>query len=290
MRLKNFLCVSGIFFSSIAQGQLLNIPTLQVFYGVNPENHLIGVSKHYSNGIGFMGFATIDAGPSAHTDKFFAGPSYTFEDFANRNFSASISPGVWTTGAFYNFPKYPLNYGIATQFNYRLSEKYMVRAGLTFNNEQDFNSGTFGFTYNLGESFFPAKKDSTTKKLNLAITYGGNINGHVFLLETTLSNHLGFHAITLSDKLHPAKGMLDRYYLGPSFSLKEDFLYPFDFTMSLGIYTYGIIYNFPRYPILPASHFKIDYNWKKHIAISTGIIALPNDGIAYSYLGLCYSI
>lgn len=291
MRRRNVFCALGIFFSFIAQGQALDVPTLQTFYGVNPDHHLIGFSKHYSNGLGFLGFGTLSAiAPSKYSDKFFIGPSLTVEDFANTNFSATVSPGIWTTGALYNFPSYPLNYGIATQVNYRLSEKYLVRAGLNFNKEQDFNTGTIGFTYDLGETFFPAKKDSAAKKLNLAFTYGGNLNGHVFLLETTLSNHLGFHAITLSDQLHPAKGMVDRYYLGPSFSLNEGFLHPFDFTMSLGIYTYGLVSNFPRYPILPASHFKIDYNWKKHIAVSVGVITLPIDGLAYSYLGLCYSI
>ena len=287
-------------------GQALNVPTLQTFYGVNPDHHLIGFSKHYSSGFGWLAFGTTTAiSPSQYFDKFFIGPSYTFGDISNTRFSASISPGVWTKGLiyspFYNFPDnlplYPINYGVATQINYRLNDQYLLRLGLNFNEEGILNTSTVGFTYDLGETFFPLKTDSTLKKINLAVTYGANLNGHVFLLETTFSNNLGFHAITLSDALHPSRSMVDRYYLGPSFTLNDDLLGPFDFTMSLGIYTYGLVRNFPFYPFLPASNLKLDYNWKQHLAISTGVIHLPVDesritnfSNRYTYLGLCYSI
>jgi len=41
---------------------------------------------------------------------------------------------------------------------------------------------------------------------------------------------------------------------------------------------------------LPASNIKIDYNWKKLIAFSTGAISIPLDGLVYGYLGMCFSI
>lgn len=271
--------------------QSLTIPTLQTFYGVNSDHHLIGFSKQYSNGLGYLGFGTISAvGPSKYSDKFFAGPSYTFFDIANTNFTATVSPGIWTTGAIYNFPIYPVNYGVATQISYKLSDAYFLRLGINVNKEKDFNTNTIGFAYSLGERFFPVKRDSTNKRVNLAFTYGGNLNGHIFLLETTFSNSLGFHAITLSDALHPSTGMVDRYYLGPSFTLEESIIEPFNVSMSLGIYTNGLIYNFPNYPILPASNIKVSYNWKERIAFSSGLVSLPLDGLAYGYLGMTYSI
>jgi len=291
MKLKIWLSIAVCASSIYTNAQSLSIPRLEIFYGVNPDHHLIGFSKQYSNGLGYLGFGTISAvGPSKYSDKFFAGPSYTFFDIANTNFSATVSPGIWTTGAIYNFPLYPVNYGLATQLSYKLSDAYFLRLGININKEKNFNTNTIGFTYSLGERFFPAKKDSTTKKVNLAFTYGGNLNGHIFLLETTFSNQLGFHAITLSDALHPSAGMVDRYYLGPSFTLKEDLLEPFNVCMSLGVYTTGLLYNFPNYPILPASNIKVSYNWKERIAFSSGLISLPLDGLAYSYLGMTYSI
>ena len=291
MKLKIWLSIAVFAVSINTIAQSLTIPKLETFYGVNTDHHLIGFSKQYSNGLGYLGFGTISAvGPSVYSDKFFAGPSYTFFDIANTNFSATISPGVWTTGAIYNFPLYPVNYGLATQISYKLSDAYFLRLGLNVNRQNEFNTGTIGFAYSLGERFFPVKKDSTTKKINIAFTYGGNLNGHIFLMETTFSNNLGFHAITLTNVLHPSPGMTDRFYLGPSFTLKEDFLKPFDVSMSLGVYTTGLLYNFPNYPILPASNIKIDYNWKKLIAFSTGAITIPLDGLVYGYLGMCFSI
>ena len=44
---------------------------------------------------------------------------------------------------------------------------------------------------------------------------------------------LGFHAITLSDALHPSPGMTDRYYVGPALFLDDEFLGPFDIGMSI---------------------------------------------------------
>ena len=291
MKLNHWLNTVVFAIALNVNAQSLTIPMLQTFYGVNSDHHLIGFSKQYSNGLGYLGFGTISAvGPSQYSDKFFAGPSYTFFDIANTNFSATVSPGIWTTGAIYNFPLYPVNYGLATQLSYKLSDAYFLKLNININKEKDFNTNTIGFAYNLGERFFPAKKDSTTKNVNLAFTYGGNLNGHIFLLETTFSNQLGFHAITLSDALHPSAGMVDRYYLGPSLTFKKAVLEPFDVSMSLGIYTYGLIYNFPNYPILPASNIKVSYNWKERIAFSSGLISLPLDGMAYSYLGMTYSI
>lgn len=288
MKLKTWLCTAIFAISIHANGQSLTIPSLQTFYGVNTDHHLIGFSKQYSNGLGYLGFGTISAiGPSEYSDKFFTGPSYTFFDIANTNFSATISPGVWTTGALYNFPLYPVNYGIATQISYKLSDTYYLRLGLNVNRNNDFNTGTIGFAYSLGEHFFPAKKDSTSKRVNIAFTYGANLNGHIFLMETTLSNNLGVHAIVMSDVLHPSPSMADKFYLGPSFTLKEDFLKSFDVSMSLGIYTTGPVNN---YPILPASNIKVDYNWKKRIAFSTGVVSLPLDGLVHGYLGMCFSI
>lgn len=288
MKLKIWLSTAVFAISIYTNAQSLTIPKLETFYGVNPDHHLIGFSKQYSNGLGYLGFGTISAvGPSEYSDKFFAGPSYTFFDIANTNFSATISPGVWTTGAIYNFPLYPVNYGLATQISYKLSDAYFLRLGLNVNRQNDFNTNTIGFAYNLGERFFPAKKDSTTKKINIAFTYGGNLNGHIFLMETTFSNNLGFHTIALTDVLHPSPNMTDRFYLGPSFTLKEDLIKPFDVSMSLGVYTTGPVNN---YPILPASNIKVDYNWKKRIAFSTGLVSIPLDGLVYGYLGMCFSI
>jgi len=288
MKLKIWLSTAVFAISIYTNAQSLTIPKLETFYGVNTDHHLIGFSKQYSNGLGYLGFGTISAvGPSEYSDKFFAGPSYTFFDIANTNFSATISPGVWTTGAIYNFPLYPVNYGLATQISYKLSDAYFLRLGLNVNRQNDFNTNTIGFAYSLGERFFPVTKDSTTKKINIAFTYGGNLNGHIFLMETTFSNNLGFHTIALTDVLHPSPNMTDRFYLGPSFTLKEDLIKPFDVSMSLGVYTTGPVNN---YPILPASNIKVDYNWKKIIAFSTGLISIPLDGLVYGYLGMCFSI
>ena len=288
MKLNHWLNTVVFAIAINVNAQSLRIPTLQTFYGVNTDHHLIGFSKQYSNGLGYLGFGTISAvGPSQYSDKFFAGPSYTFFDIANTNFSATVSPGIWTTGAIYNFPLYPVNYGVATQISYQLSDAYFLRLGINVNKEKDFNTNTIGFAYSLGERFFPAKKDSTIKRVNLAFTYGGNLNGHIFLLETTFSNNLGFQTIALSDVLHPSPNMVDRFYLGPSFMFKEDILAPFDVSLSLGVYTTGPVNN---YPILPASNIKMDYNWKKRIAFSAGVVSLPLDNLNYSYLGMCFSI
>lgn len=291
MKPMRITLVAFLFIPLFGMGQALNVPSFQTFYGGNPDHHLVGFSKRYSSGLGFTGLATISAiDPSSYSDKFFIGPSYTFSDNQNSRWSASIAPGIWTTGALYNFPIYPLNYGFVSQVDYMLTEDYSVRLGLNFNREDNFSTGVVGFTYHLGETFFPTKLDSNLRKINLAFTYGGNVNGHVFLLETKLSNKLGFHAITLSDALHPSTSVRDSYYIGPAFFLEEEFLGPFDLSMSLGIYTYGLVYNFPAYPILPGSNIKLDYNWKERVAISTGLMALPMDAKSYSYLGICYSI
>lgn len=241
--------------------------------------------------MGYMGLATTKAvSASTYSDKFFFGPSYTFGDQQNSAWSATLAPGIWTQGAFYNFPFYPINYGLVSSVQYNLYENYSVRLGLNYNRENNFSTGTVGFTYHLGETFFPKDRDTNTRKITLAFTYGGNVNGHVFFLETMLSNKLGFHAITLSDELHPSRGMTDRYYIGPAFFLNDKFLGPFDISMSLGIYTYGLFYNFPAYPILSGSNVKVDYNWKEHIAFSVGTISLPREETGYNYLGFCYTI
>ena len=287
------LLVGFCFFQATElKSQSLTIQTLETFYGVNPDHHLIGLNKRFSSGFGLTGFATITAkNPSGYSDKFFIGPSYTVQDFASTRWSASISPGIYTTGIFYNFPKYPLNYGIASAVNYKITDAYAIRLGLNFNKESSFNSGVIGFKYNLGETFIKSKTDSASnQKLYLSVTYGFNPNGHIFLLETFFSNNLGLHAVTLSDALHPSSGMVDRYYIGPAINIKDDMLGKFDLSFSLGIYTSRLLYNFPNYPILPASHFKIDYNWKPKLAVACGFLSLPLDSEFYAYLGLCYSI
>ena len=274
-----------------AKGQSLTIPSHHTFYGINPDHHMVGYSKEFSSGFGYMGLATTKAVSTAtFSDKFFFGPSYTFGDQQNTTWSATVAPGIWTQGSFSDFPLYPINYGVVSSVQYILNENYSVRLGLNFNRENNFSTGTVGFTYHLGETFFPKERDTNTRKMALAFTYGGNANGHVFFLETKLSNKLGFHAITLSDELHPSKAMVDRYYIGPALFIDDEFLGPFDISMSLGLYTYGLFYNFPAYPILPGSNIKFDYNWKKHIAISAGMISLPLEEIGYGYLGFCYSI
>ena len=276
--------------NSKAKGQSLSIPSHHTFYGINPDHHMVGYSKQFSSGIGIVGLATTKVSIDSYSDKFFFGPSYTFGDQQNTTWSATLAPGVWTQGAFYNFPLYPINYGVVSSVEYRLDENYSVRLGLNFNRENNFSTGTVGFTYHLGETFFPKERDTNDRKVTLAFTYGGNINGHVFFLETKLANRLGFHAITLSDELHPSKTMRDRYYFGPALFLEDEFLGPFDITMSLGLYTYGLFYNFPRYPILSGSNLKVDYNWKEHLAVSVGIIALPYEKTEYTYIGFCYTI
>lgn len=279
------------FLGLTAKGQSLTIPSHHTFYGINPDHHMVGYSKAFSSGLGYMGLTTMKAVSTAtFSDKFFFGPSYTFGDQQNTIWSATVAPGIWTQGAFYNFPLYPINYGVVSSIQYKLNENYSVRLGLNFNRENNFSTGTVGFTYHLGETFFPKERDTDTRKIALAFTYGGNINGHVFFLEAKLSNKLGFHAITLSDALHPSRGMTDRYYVGPALFLDDEFLGPFDISMSIGLYTYGLVNNFPAYPLLPGSNIKVDYNWKKHLAFSAGMISLPLDETQYSYLGFCYSI
>ena len=87
MKLNHWLNTVVFAIAINVNAQSLRIPTLQTFYGVNTDHHLIGFSKQYSNGLGYLGFGTISAvGPSQYSDKFFAGPSYTFFDIANTNF------------------------------------------------------------------------------------------------------------------------------------------------------------------------------------------------------------
>ena len=52
--------------------------------------------------------------------------------------SATVAPGIWTQGAFYNFPLYPINYGVVSSIQYKLNENYSVRLGLNFNRENNF--------------------------------------------------------------------------------------------------------------------------------------------------------
>lgn len=272
-------------------GQSLNIPSFKTYYGANPEQHQIGLHKQYSNGFGVSGFATMKSTDASNVpDQFFVGPSYTIEDYSNSNWSVSIAPGIWTTGFIYNFPNYPINFGVNSEVNYKISSNYSIRLGVTYSENENFNSSTLGLTYHIGDKFLDRDKGSIPQSLRLSVTYGLNPQGHIFLLQGTLGNNLGFQAITLSDVLHPSNSMLDRYYLGPALTIPNQKGLPVRLNMSLGIYTNGLLNNFPSYPIRSASHLNIAIPWKEKLDICCGIISLPLENTHYNYAGLTYTI
>jgi len=279
-----------IFFSVRISAQLLSIPNNKVSFSLNSDKYLIGYERQFSSGLGIQGLWTTQITTSSQENStIFLGPSFSFRDQQNTNWGITVATGFWTQLA---FNKKSLNpeHALILNIHNKVTDDYSIMGSVNVQKNQNYNFASMGLLYHLGNNSFNASDYSILPHLNIAFTYGGNMNGHILILESRILNKLGLHAALLTDELHPSSRMTDTYYLGPSLCLDDKFLGPFDLNISFGVSTTGLIYNFPNYPLSSSSSIKLDYNLKNHFAISTGRITITSQKSNYNYLGFCYTL
>lgn len=125
---KLLLLAAAVLSGSALSAQSINIPTdYELGYHFGFHSHQLSAAAELEMGIGLEGFAqTSLLHPGSADDKFYVGLRYRWEGVTTPKWEGTVSVGGWTTGLFYNFPVYPINFGSRGAINYRINDKLSV--------------------------------------------------------------------------------------------------------------------------------------------------------------------